>query len=77
MVDANQNGNNLTIKWYGDLDKIDTYFEFVIDSIKRFKEDSEIEVKWNGGSIGVGDNNGSSKIKIPGKNNFTVFTNNV
>ena len=74
LVDANQNGNNLTIKWYGDLDKIDTYFEFVIDSIKRFKEDSEIEVKWNGGSIGVGDNNGVSKIKIPGKNNFTVLS---
>lgn len=74
LVEANQNRNSLSIKWYGELDKKDTYFEFVIDSIQRFKEDSEIEVKWNGSSIGVGNNKGVSKIKIPGKNNFTVLS---
>tara|TARA_B100000809_G_scaffold179903_1_gene177524 strand:- start:9679 stop:15216 length:5538 start_codon:yes stop_codon:yes gene_type:complete len=74
LVNANQNGNSLSIKWYGALEKKDRFFPFVIDSIQRFKEDSEIEVKWNGSSIGVAENEGASRIKIPGKNNFTVLS---
>ncbi|MEI6866518.1 MG2 domain-containing protein [Flavicella sp.] len=73
LVSAIQNEKKLTINWQGDLDYKSTHFVFVIDSIERYLEDSEIEVKWNGVGIGVSDNKGSSKIKIFGKNNFSVI----
>jgi len=72
ILSAKQEGKKLPIKWYGDDETPSTYFEFVIDSIQRFKNDSKIEVNWDGTSIGVDDNSGSSKIKIPGENNFSV-----
>jgi len=68
LIEVNQKGTSLSVKW----DSISsTVFAFKIDSIKRLKEDSEIQIKWDGKKIGV-DNNGSSERAIPGLNNFTI-----
>jgi len=49
-----------------------TQFQFKIDSIQRFKEDSEIEVEWDGAAFNI-DSKGKNTIKIPGKNNFIIL----
>nr|MBA3985462.1 Ig-like domain-containing protein [Flavobacteriales bacterium] len=47
-------------------------FEFVIDSIKRFEEDSEILISWDGNSI-KSETKGTTTFPIYGKNNFSVI----
>ncbi|WP_288956186.1 MG2 domain-containing protein, partial [uncultured Polaribacter sp.] len=47
-------------------------FEFKIDSIQRFEDDSKLKVVWNGKAINA-DNKGENEIIIPGKNNFKVM----
>ena len=74
LISANQHNKALPIKWFGVQHRKSKYFDFVIDSIQRFKEDSEIQIKWDGSAIAVYDNKGASKIKIPGKNNFSVLS---
>ena len=74
LINASQEGKELKINWYDTEEKKDTYFEFVIDSIERGIEDSKMEVKWDGKPIGVADNKGTKKVKIPGKNNFSVLS---
>ncbi len=70
MISASQKGKALKIEW-NEESLPSRQFEFKIDSINRFVEDSEIEVKWNGKAI-KSDNSGESKVIIPGKNNFTI-----
>ncbi len=49
-----------------------TEFKFIIDSIQRFDDDSEIELSWDGDNADIEDQQGSTKIVVPGKNNFKV-----
>lgn len=70
IIEAEQGSNDLKIKFDKAL-STKTEFKFVIDSIQRFDEDSEIEIKWDGDPIDV-DNESSVKFPIPGKNNFKV-----
>lgn len=70
FISASQNGKELSIKWFPASENT-TVYEFKIDSIQRFEEDSEIEIKWNGSAHNI-DNKGDAKRLIPGKNNFTV-----
>ncbi len=49
-----------------------TFFNFKIDSIQRFKEDSELEISWDGSKFDI-ESKGENKITIPGKSNFTVL----
>ena len=72
LVSATQKGKPLAIKWQ-DASEKSSYFEFKIDSIHRFKEDSEIEIIWTGKSLAI-DNNGSTKKQIPGTDNFKIIS---
>jgi len=46
-------------------------FEFYVDSIQRFDEDSEVKIFWNGDVLGI-DQKGEVSFPIPGKNNFSI-----
>jgi len=75
LVAATQKGKNLSIKWAQPLQSA-TIYEFKIDSIQRYKEDTEVEVKWSGKKYGI-DNSGDAKIAIPGIDNFSIISVNV
>jgi len=70
LVEASQKGKKLSFEWNESMLNSNV-FEFKIDSINRFVEDSELLVKWNGRAIKA-DNKGENTIAIPGKNNFTI-----
>ncbi|RMA66115.1 alpha-2-macroglobulin family protein [Ulvibacter antarcticus] len=70
LVTANQNDKKLSVKWPSEADDA-AFFSFVIDSIQRKKDDSEIIISWNGKAIKA-ENQGENKFAIPGQNNFTV-----
>ncbi|WP_103069659.1 alpha-2-macroglobulin family protein [Aquimarina sediminis] len=72
LVSATQKGKKLTVKFGESLDK-SRQFSFRIDSIQRFDEDSEIEIKWSGKSFDI-DTEGTDVLSIPGKNNFSVIS---
>jgi len=75
LISATQKNKKLAIKWQPVLQSSKVY-EFKIDSIRRFEEDSDIEIKWSGKKHGI-DNEGDSKMKIPGINNFSIVKVNV
>lgn len=68
ILSAQQKNKALKIKWQ---ESKNNTFNFYIDSIQRFTDDSEVELAWNGKKAGI-DNSGTSKIKIPGKNQFVI-----
>ena len=47
-------------------------FEFKIDSIQRFIDNSQLEFSWNGKPINA-ESKGENEIIIPGKNNFKIL----
>ena len=71
LIQAEQNSANLKVK-FDKLLSTKTEFKFIIDSITRFEEDSELTIKWNGDPIDV-DNKNELLFEIPGKNNFKVL----
>ncbi|WP_139956898.1 alpha-2-macroglobulin family protein [Flavicella sediminum] len=73
LLVASQDGKQLPIKWHGDEKTSSVYFDFVIDSISRQKNDSKVLVKWDGSVLGLKENVGESFVTIPGKNNFSVM----
>ena len=70
LVTAEQNNKKLKINWKN-ADSISTNFNFIIDSIQRYEDDSKILVSWDGSPINV-DNDGKNELNIPGKNNFSI-----
>jgi len=72
LIKANQKAKNLAIKWES-LDSVSTQFQFKIDSVQRFEDDSEVTLSWSGDKINV-DNEGESSLRIPGKNNFSILS---
>uniref|UniRef100_UPI003563B85C Ig-like domain-containing protein n=1 Tax=Lutibacter sp. TaxID=1925666 RepID=UPI003563B85C len=71
ILSASQKNKNLKIKW-NESDSLSTQFQFIIDSVQRFVDDSEVIIAWNGKKINV-ENKGESSFKIPGKNNFSIL----
>ena len=71
IVSAKHNSKNVKIDWTNS-DSISRVFPFVLDSIQRFEEDTELELSWNGKSIGV-DHSGKESLIIRGKNNFSIL----
>ena len=71
LIKASQNGTQKNIVW-DESYKEAKVFEFKIDSIKRFIEDSKLQVSWNGKPINA-DSKGENELLIPGKNNFKVL----
>ncbi|MCF6349978.1 MAG: MG2 domain-containing protein [Flavobacteriaceae bacterium] len=75
LINASQKGKKLDIKWENNIEFAQSFL-FKIDSIKRFEDDSEIDIKWNGNKLNI-DNKGENTFKILGKNNFSVIRVNV
>jgi len=71
LISASQKDKKLAIKWER-ADSVSKQFQFIIDSVQRFKDDSEVLISWTGKTINV-DNNGEYSLKIPGKNNFSIL----
>lgn len=70
LISASQNGNKLSIKWPAEANDA-PFFSFIIDSIQRGVEDSEIKIVWDGKAIKA-ENKGENNFTIPGQNNFTI-----
>ncbi len=72
LISVSQKGKKVSIKFSDYIDK-SRQFNFRIDSIQRYEEDSEIEIKWSGKEFDI-DSEGSETMTIPGKNNFSVLS---
>ncbi|MCI2229866.1 MG2 domain-containing protein [Polaribacter sp. MSW13] len=72
LIKATQKGVSKKIVW-NESYKHGKIFEFKIDSIQRFIEDSKLAISWNGKTINA-DSKGENEIVIPGKNNFKVVS---
>ncbi len=71
LITVNQNGKAVGVK-FDESVKEGTQFQFKIDSIQRFEEDTTLEIQWDGSKQNI-DSKGQSAILIPGKNNFVVL----
>ncbi len=71
LIMASQQGIKKKILWNESFKK-GKVFEFKIDSIKRFVEDSKLKVSWDGEVINS-DSKGDNEVLIIGKNNFKVI----
>ncbi|WP_405251026.1 alpha-2-macroglobulin family protein [Dokdonia sp. Asnod3-C12] len=72
LINATQNGNALSIKWFSE-DAYARFHSFRIDSISRAEEDSKIEISWNGKAIGAKETKGENTVEIPGRSNFKII----
>ena len=72
LIKASQGDNELKIKFNKELLNPKEY-KFIIDSIQRKTEDSEVAISWNGASFDI-EQEGAMGFKIPGKNNFKVIS---
>ena len=70
LITATHKGKSLKIKWQEGITSSRQY-DFKIDSIERYGDDTEVKIKWNGSKISV-DNKGESTFKVVGINNFSV-----
>lgn len=64
-------GNSKKVK-FDDTVKEGMQFYFKVDSIQRHKDDTELEIIWDGTKHNI-ESSGKNTIRIPGKNNFTVL----
>ncbi|MBF6641236.1 hypothetical protein IVB69_07070 [Flavobacterium sp. J49] len=71
IIEATQNDKKLKIKFDKAVSTA-TDFKFIIDSIQRFDDDSEILINWDGDDVDI-DQKGVTKFPIPGKNQFKVL----
>lgn len=71
LVEASQNNNKLSVK-FEKAAKSATEFYFIIDSIERFSQSSEVEINWDGDDYDI-DQKGTTKFEIPGKDTFKVI----
>ncbi|KAG1649107.1 putative lipoprotein YfhM [Nymphon striatum] len=71
LVSVTHNGKKINVKFDETVTK-GTQFQFKIDSIHRYEEDSELEIEWNGNKLDI-ESEGKNVINIAGKNNFTVL----
>ncbi len=74
IVSAKYNGKIKKIKYDNSEKKYSSYvyFNFKIDSLKRFDDDKILNVEWTGSPINS-DSKGSEDVTIIGKNNFKVL----
>jgi alpha-2-macroglobulin len=70
LLEAKQNGNNLSVVWESATDG--KTHSFQIDSIKRTKDQQLVNLKWNGNSIGV-DSKSEDSYEIPSLDDFKIM----
>ncbi|MEM8764650.1 MAG: MG2 domain-containing protein [Bacteroidota bacterium] len=75
LITASQKGKALPVKMDSSLTE-GKYFKFKVDSIQRFDEDSELNLKWDGTPYDI-EIKGDFDFDIPGKNTFKVIGVNV
>jgi len=71
LVSAEQKGQKLKIK-FDKSNSSKTEFRFVVDSIKRYAEDTEINIEYDGSDFDI-EQKGTIKFPIAGKNNFKII----
>ncbi|PKQ61701.1 hypothetical protein BZG02_14855 [Labilibaculum filiforme] len=71
VLTATMNSKKKNIEWIHAADGKQHYF--VVDSLKREEESGELELEWNGRSIGM-DEKGDLEIEIPALNVFKVMS---
>ena len=71
LLEVAQNGDDLKVT-FDKATSTATEFKFTIDKIKRFDDDSEIVIAWDGDDADI-DQKGEVKFPIPGKNQFKVL----
>lgn len=71
LIQASQSNTDLKIK-FDKATSTKTEFKFIIDSIQRFDQDTEMLIKWDGDDADI-DQEGEVKFPIPGKDNFKVL----
>lgn len=69
-ISAQQNDRDLDVRFLTASDA--NYFELVIDSIYREKDDSKVLISWDGSPVDA-KTEGSEPFIIPGKDNFKVM----
>ncbi len=69
LITANQKGKDLPISWNHNADQMIS--EFWIEGINRGEKPSEVEVKWNGKSLGV-DLKQDRSFEVPSLDDFKV-----
>ncbi len=72
LIEAKQKDKKVAIKFSESAEQ-SRQFSFRIDSIQRFEEDSEVQIKWSGKSFDI-DTEGDATLSVPGKNNFSVIS---
>ncbi len=72
LLEAKQKGKALKVSWNHSLDGITHHF--VVDSIRRRTDPSEVELAWNGDALGI-DLEGSKQVTIPAQGDFKVLDN--
>ncbi|QVY64260.1 alpha-2-macroglobulin [Polaribacter sp. Q13] len=72
LLNASQNGTSKNIVWNESYEK-GKVFEFKIDSVQRFVEDTQLAISWDGKAINA-ESKGENEVLIPGKNNFKVLS---
>ena len=71
LLEVTQNGDDLKVT-FDKATSTATEFKFTIDKIKRFDDDSEIVIAWDGDDGDI-DQKGEVKFPIPRKNQFKVL----
>jgi len=71
LISVSHKGKAIQVK-FDEVIENGTQFQFKIDSIQRYEEDSELEISWDGSKFDI-ESAGKNLIKIAGKSNFTVL----
>ncbi|MGB5820466.1 MAG: MG2 domain-containing protein [Saonia sp.] len=71
LIQVKQKGRSVKVK-FDESVKEGAQFQFKIDSIQRYTEDSELLVSWDGADFDI-QSSGKNTLIIPGKNNFTII----
>jgi hypothetical protein len=71
LLTVKQKGKEILVKFDISV-KEGTLFQFKIDSIQRFENDTELDVSWDGSKYDI-SSQGKNTLLIPGKNNFTIL----
>ncbi len=71
LVSVTHKGNSIPLKFEEAVEE-GLQFQFKIDSIQRYEEDSELLLAWDGSNFNI-ESSGQNTVTIAGKNNFTIL----
>jgi len=71
LLAVTQKGKDIPVK-FDNAVKEGTLFQFKIEDIQRFEDDTDLEISWDGAKFNI-NSQGTNTLRIPGKNNFTIL----